>query len=158
MPELAIDRVVKLLGVAGSSSHDGEALNALRMTDRLLRAANMTWPDLVKPSHQLEVAVEAARVLLAENNELKDEIERLRAFHRTTTIPVQITNLQASNASEAARWALELHRAGAIWLTTFEVDFLGTCSRWLGRLTKNQQPVFQRIMNRITEYTGLQPP
>jgi hypothetical protein len=43
-------------------------------------------------------------------------------------------------------------------LSDFEVDFLNTCMGWTGRLTPRQQPIFQRIMERIVERTGMQPP
>jgi hypothetical protein len=45
----AIDRnrLVKLLGMMGSS-HDGEALAAARLAERLRAAAGMTWAEIVK--------------------------------------------------------------------------------------------------------------
>lgn len=39
-------RLVMLMGMT-TSEHDGEALNALRMANRMLRAANKSWSDLL---------------------------------------------------------------------------------------------------------------
>ena len=44
-PELA-DRLVKLLGMVGSE-HDGEALNAARLADKVVREAGLTWKDVL---------------------------------------------------------------------------------------------------------------
>ena len=41
-----LDRLAKLLGMVGSV-HDGEALTAARMADKLVRDAGMTWSQVV---------------------------------------------------------------------------------------------------------------
>ena len=46
-PEAA-DKLAKLLGMTGSS-HDGEALNAARMADRLRRDLGLQWSDIIAP-------------------------------------------------------------------------------------------------------------
>jgi hypothetical protein len=47
---MALDkkRLVQVLGMTGSDG-DGEALNAIRLANRMLRAANTTWSDLLAP-------------------------------------------------------------------------------------------------------------
>lgn len=40
------DRIAKLLGMTGSR-HDGEALNAARMADALVRELGLTWTDVL---------------------------------------------------------------------------------------------------------------
>jgi hypothetical protein len=50
-PQLNIDtrlRLARLLGMIGSD-HDGEALNAARMADRLVREKGLTWDDVIAP-------------------------------------------------------------------------------------------------------------
>lgn len=44
----AIDRrrLARLLGMVGST-HDGEALNAARLADRLVRNEGLTWPQVL---------------------------------------------------------------------------------------------------------------
>jgi len=42
------ERLAKLLGMVGSC-HDGEALNAARAADALVRQADCTWFDIVQP-------------------------------------------------------------------------------------------------------------
>src|SRR3954469_5039729 len=49
LPAAVADRLVKLLGMLGSV-HDGEALTAARMADRLLRhQLKLTWGEVVQP-------------------------------------------------------------------------------------------------------------
>jgi hypothetical protein len=43
------DRLAKLLGMVGSK-HDGEALNAARAADKLVREAGLAWPDVIASS------------------------------------------------------------------------------------------------------------
>jgi hypothetical protein len=156
-----LDRLAKLLGIAGSSVHEGEVVNAVRLCDRLLNAAGMRWPDLVKPFEQAAVATEAARVLVAENNELRAENERLRAeASRGTAVAIweNIGDGHFSNVPVAATWALDLFTRGECWLSTFESDFLLTASQWQGRLTPKQLPVFDQIIAGVVERTGQFPP
>jgi hypothetical protein len=47
------NRLVKLLGMLGSA-HDGEALTAGRLADRLVRQANLTWDDIISAKHEME--------------------------------------------------------------------------------------------------------
>jgi hypothetical protein len=43
------ERLIRLLGMLGSA-YDGEVTNAGRIADRLVRAAGLTWPDLIPPA------------------------------------------------------------------------------------------------------------
>ena len=43
------DRLARLLGMVGSD-HDGEALNAARLADRLVREHGVTWHDVLAVS------------------------------------------------------------------------------------------------------------
>jgi hypothetical protein len=47
-PAIERERLVRCLGMMGSSC-DGEALNAARIADRHLRAAGLTWADVIRP-------------------------------------------------------------------------------------------------------------
>lgn len=49
MPSLDHSRLVKLLNMTGSS-HDAEALVAVRRSNEMLRAAGMTWSDIIQPA------------------------------------------------------------------------------------------------------------
>jgi hypothetical protein len=154
---LDLKRLARILGVAGSSSHEGEALNAIRAADRMIRAAGATWNDLLTAQDQLAVACEAAAVLAAENLSLRAELDQLRAAGTAVAV-WQDVGAAITSSRSAAQWALGLHDRGDVWLTDFEVAFLNTCMGWTGRLTPRQQPVFTRIMDRIVERTGMQPP
>jgi hypothetical protein len=154
---LDLDKLARLLSMAGSSGYDGEALNAVRLADRLLRAAGATWADLLTAQDQLAVACEAAAVLKAENVALRAELDQLRTTGTAVAV-WQDVGAAITSSRTAAAWALDLHDRGDVWLSDFEVDFLNTCTTWTGRLTPRQQSIFTRIMGRITERTGLQPP
>jgi hypothetical protein len=152
--ELDRQRVARIIAMAGSR-HDGEALNAVRTVDGLIREAGLTWEDLVAPFAQLEVAVEAARVLLEENISLRAELEQQRSSGveewREVGGPI-------SSISAVAEWVLDLYRQKLCWLSEFETGFLENCTTWVGRLPPSQQLVFQRIVDRAADRTGMIPP
>ncbi len=52
-PALA-ERLVKLLGMVGSE-HDGEALNAARMADKLVRDAGLTWATVIGTEYNADL-------------------------------------------------------------------------------------------------------
>jgi hypothetical protein len=156
-PTLDLARVAKLLGVAGSTEHAGEGYNAIQLVDRLLRAAGRTWPDLLKPAEELAIAVEAARMLLAENTAVKAENEQLRGS--LTTAPARVDDwVPVGDPRAQAKWCLEQYAAQQIYLNNFERDFLGTIAGWRGELTVRQRPVFTRVIAQVTARSGRQPP
>jgi hypothetical protein len=159
-PKLDLARVAKLLGVAGSSQHEGEAVNAIRMVDRVLRAAGMRWPDLTDGHHRAEVATEAATGLIGELAAANERIAVLEAeFSRGTAVAVwQDVGAQISSTPGAAKWALELNQRGLVWLSDKEIDFLNRVTVWVGPLTPRMRPFFENVMDRILTRTGLVPP
>jgi hypothetical protein len=154
--ELDLKKLGRVIAMVGSS-HEGEALTALRLADRMLRNAEMRWEDLLSPAHELEIATEAAAVLLAENAALKAELKQLRTTGTAVATWSEVGAVIA-DTQRAAQWALDLHNHGRVWLSDFEVGFLRTCAQWDGRLTSNQAPIFQRVIDRITTHTGMTSP
>jgi hypothetical protein len=71
---LDLTRLGQILGMLGSA-HDGEIVNAAKIAVRMVQDAGLTWPQLLT---QNEIAVEACRRLIAENEELRSEIARLK--------------------------------------------------------------------------------
>ena len=155
MSEFDFKKLGRVMAMVGSS-HEGEALTALRLADRMLRNAGMQWEDLLSPTHQLQVATDAA-ALLAENTALKAELEQLRTI-RTVVSPWSEGGPVIADTQRAAQWALDLHRQGRVWLSDFEVRLLGTCTQWSRPLTQKQAPFFRRVMERIAVSTGMTPP
>jgi hypothetical protein len=48
------EHLAKLLGMLGSD-HVGEVANAGRLADKLVRAAGLTWPDVITPAQPPDV-------------------------------------------------------------------------------------------------------
>ena len=61
-PTKSADRLVKLLGLLGSS-HDGEIAAAGRKAHQLLRRLGLTWPDVIclPPTSWHELAIACAK-------------------------------------------------------------------------------------------------
>jgi hypothetical protein len=154
--ELDLKKLGRVIAMVGSSQ-EGEALTALRMADRMLRDAGMRWEDLISPAHQLEIATEAAAVLLAENTALKAELEQLRTTGNAIGMWSEV-GAEIADTHRGAQWAVDLHRRGLVWLSDFEVRFLITCTGWDGRLSLKQAQIFRRVMERIAVRTGMTPP
>lgn len=148
-------RLAAVLGMLGSAS-PGERDNAARTAEKLRCASNLSWSDIVAPSANSNdgVATEAARILLAENEALRAELDELRG----RAPDFQPVAPPALSHAKTAKWALDLHTAGLIYLPPFEVSFLTTCARWRGELTAKQQPTFVGIVERIYLRSGKRPP
>jgi hypothetical protein len=119
----------------------------------------MRWEDLLSPAHELEIATEAAAVLLAEKAALKAELEQLRTAGTAIATWSEV-GAAIADTQRTAQWALDLHRHGSVWLSEFEVRFLSTCTQWGGRLIPKQAPIFRRVIERIgiAVRTGMTPP
>ena len=155
MPELDLEKLARVLGMVGSD-HDGEALNALRLADRMLRENGIGWSDLIAPFEQLRIATEAAAVLLAENTALRNQIEGLQNHGGAVALWRDVGDAD-TDINAAALWALRVHQEGKVWLSGFEVDFLVTCSRWSGRPTAKQARILESIVIRVIDRSGETP-
>jgi hypothetical protein len=155
--QLDREKLAKLLALT-TSPNPHEAASAMRKANSLRDEAGMGWEDVLAPLRQLEIATDAASILLAENTALKAELDELRT--NGTAIAVwRDVGAATSNTRAAAKWALDLHRRELVYLTAeFEVPFLNTCARWTGPLRPKQRPIFQQILDRVVERTGLTPP
>jgi len=70
-------RLANLLGMMGSS-HDGEALNAARLADRLVRARGLTWHEVINAlaaAPEIGGAQQLARTILRDHSSVLDERE-----------------------------------------------------------------------------------
>jgi len=68
--KLDLERLARIIAMGGSG-HDGEALAALRLADHSIRAAGMTWHDVLLPGRLIEG-------LVTEGERLRDELTALR--------------------------------------------------------------------------------
>ena len=53
-------RLARILGLTGST-HDGEALAAVRKANAQIVAADVTWDEILRPPDDLRIAVDAAK-------------------------------------------------------------------------------------------------
>ena len=148
MNALHRQRLAKVLGLTGSA-HEGEALAAARKANELIVAAGITWDAVVQPSDDLRIAVDAASLLLAENEELRNEIERLRGGARDHDDWQSVRDHQAQ-----ARWCLGLHGDGEVCLNDFDEEFLSAVSRWSGELPKGHEATLSKVVADVCRHTG----
>jgi hypothetical protein len=160
MNEAQRTRLLQVLGMTGSI-HNGEAISALRIAQRLMRESGIGWPDLLNGAaelplreeirqlqHRLSVATAACRKLLHENDALKSAV----------ALGGETDWTEAGDHRNQAKWALGLHRVRTVQLRRFELDFLTTVSSWNGNLTPKQAPIFSRIIGRLAAEYGQRPP
>ena len=142
-------RLGQLLGMT-ASEHDGEALNALRLAQSFMRQHEITWFDVLvaagdgelvaKLRHDLDIATQACALLLAENEKLRAKAPEWQ----TTTVVAS-----GRDHRSLALWCLDLANSGRIRFNDFEQRFLRSVAGWDGALKAKQQPVFQRILERV---------
>src|SRR5262245_61799691 len=80
MNGLALERLIKLLGMLGSD-YAGERANAGRMANDMIRGVGLTWPQILSPEVSngalLSQANSRIAALTRENMRLRAEVERL---------------------------------------------------------------------------------
>jgi len=142
--EIDRGRLAALLSMF-SSTYDGEVTNAARAAERLRRAADVSWSELLESGDKRKVAIatEAAKTLLRENEDLRAENERLKAALDRPLVPQPLDD--ASDYLEGAQACL-LWRAH---LTDWEEGFLQSLLRRRRRLTPKQAQVLERIGEKV---------
>lgn len=120
---LDFDRLAKVLGMVGSA-HEGEALNALRQADMMLRSAGLTWLGLCGA--------------LQEIGRLTAEVERLQAELKRIA---DDDTWQPPHVAIARRLKDDIR----LDLSDWERDFLNSIAERFEPLTLKQQAVFDRI-------------
>lgn len=137
-------RLVQLLGMLGSD-FDGEVVNAGRLAVRMLKDARTSWSEILDGGQE-RVAVEAARVLLAENErlelenrELREDLARVRRppLPQTWTLP----QTPGEQTAQAIEWTAILND----WERGFITDM---SERWRPP-TERQQECLDRISTKI---------
>jgi hypothetical protein len=82
IPSDTAERLAKLLGMIGSA-HDGEALNAARLADKVVREAGLTWIDILgKPVVTARVAETCAEIFRSGMSLTTSEWRFLEGIHR----------------------------------------------------------------------------
>jgi hypothetical protein len=160
-------KFAKLIAMV-DSTFDAEALSALRLAAALLKAAGMTFGQVINAEgtdaiNKARIANEAAEILAAQLSEAQAEIDRLRRAEnsRGTAVAIwQNVSAKISNNRATAQWALDLYDRSLVWLSSNERDLLTKIAtgRWVGQLTGPMQRFFRSTIDRIVQKTGLVPP
>lgn len=141
-------RLAKLLSML-SSNHDGEVFNAARLVVRFGNETGLGWKELLMADAVAAdaTAVEAARVLLQENQQLRDEIEHLRrqlehAGNRTLQTPANYSSPRSNG--EKIETAIAWTHVLSDWERKFVTDIAGR-----PRLSPKQQDCLDLIISKI---------
>ena len=127
-------RLAQVLGMMGSA-HDGEALNAAMVAVRMLKEAGLTWPQVLDGGQE-RVAVEATRVLLAENEQLQLENRELQEeLARLPPVPPKVLGLPRTPSEQIAQ-AIEWTAVLTDWEREFVADMHG---RWRPPTERQQE-------------------
>jgi hypothetical protein len=136
------ERLAMILGMLGSA-HDGEALNAARLAVRIVKEAGTSWPEVIDGGR---VATEAARSLLAENENLQLENRQLQnQLARLRHPPLPTTWALPQTPGEQAAQAIEWTAVLSDWERSFVNDMSG---RWRPP-TQKQQQCLDKISSKI---------
>jgi hypothetical protein len=131
-----------------SSHHDGEVLAAARKAEAMRRESGVSWPELVNGKFKLATATDAARQLLAENEELRNELARLREALQHPPVPQPWRDAESCHDGAAACLLWSDH------LTDWETSFLQSLLRRRKRLTQKQVAVLTEIGEKVDRYLG----
>jgi hypothetical protein len=153
-----MDRFIKILGMTGSA-HDGEALSALRMAQKLMSAHGKTWKDLIgAPKQQQQQNRQdqyGSRWKQAHpdwQNERQREREEYARARENAHAREQARQRESSEGDEAAtkRECLRMLDECPHLLTDWEKEFLESFKdrpdHW--SMTEKQRAVFERILAR----------
>jgi hypothetical protein len=150
-------RVAAMLG----SPHEGERHAAADLAYALLQKAGASWFDILNErsddvsNDQLRVATEASEYLTAL---LAERDARIAELERGQPDWAPATRVTIGNHNAAARWLLERHGGGEVWLGQREQDFVAHAGRWVGPLPPKMRAWLQVILDRTAQRTGLVPP
>lgn len=124
------DRLVKILGMTGSS-HDGEALAALRKAQSIMERAHIGWKDLLAG----QAAGQAHRRPQPERSSPTDDF--WRRYHSYPTPEIEALRKAGSEALAAYPFIL------SEWERNFLSDWEDKPESW--SMSEKQTAVFQRI-------------
>jgi hypothetical protein len=137
------ERLAKISGLLGSS-HDGEVVAAARKAEALRRTSGLTWAQLLNgDAKRLAVATEAAALLRHENEQLRDELTRLKAAIQRPLVPRPWADADSWQDGSLACLLWTEH------LTDWEAGFLRSLLRRRKSLTKRQIEVLERVGEKV---------
>jgi hypothetical protein len=160
MADSDADRLAGVIAMIGSS-HEGEAVAAMRAAGVLLKKARLSWVDVGQALVQRDKLLTAAKQLQSERDAALGEVERLKRIDRDN---------DAAGALSAALWIdtrmpRTVENRHAAWvrglgmhLTEKESGFLDSCASRRGRLSPAQRDWLADLVRRAIARTGQAPP
>lgn len=131
-----LGRVLAMIG----SSFDGEALAAARRANEMIKAAGLTWEQALG-NHETEIATEACHRLLAERDELLEEITRLKGGTSWASVGWVDPRSDAEKVDRCLEYAE--------YLTEWEQDFIDNLAGWSGHLTPKQSRRLDELVAKV---------
>jgi hypothetical protein len=147
--QLDLTRLAKLLGMC-SSAHEGERANAARMANDMVRSSGASWEEVLDGADHA-VAVEACRQLLAENEQLQAEVERLRSNLPAPRPPQPWASAESWRDGAEALLLWREHLSG--WERHFLTSLLGRSS---AGLSTKQAAALSRIGEKVDRLLRVQ--
>jgi hypothetical protein len=132
------DKLARVLALI-SSSFEHEAFVAARRANEMVKAAGLTWPEVLS-DHRADIATEACRRLVAENDELREQIARLKvetAFTPTRWVESYMTAAKIDTCVSYTEW-----------LTGWERGFVTNLARWRV-LTQKQSRCLDELITKL---------
>jgi len=146
-------RLVSLVNLT-ASEYDNEALQSLRAASRIAQAAGLTLTEALQSGASAAIDVARIQTLEADAFErgreqgVKDEPNREKRHRRQELTAV---NTPPAPAPQSFSWhdMRQQCLANAAQLTTRELDFVTSLSRWAGGLTTKQNDWLLAIHQRV---------
>ena len=120
------------------SSFDAEALNAVRRANEMVKAAGMSWEQVLAVD---ELAVAACKKLMAERDALLEELGRARVEARSTPD----TWVEPLCVEEQIDRCVQFSE----FLTAWEDDFITSLAGWRPPLRPKQQARLDELVNKL---------
>jgi hypothetical protein len=132
LPKLA--RVLALT----TSNHDGEVLSAALHARDMVKAAGLTWQQVLGGRIDTGIDIGTYRRLLAENKTLREQLARAES-----------AAAHDPGAPRTTAEKLDVCIALTEWLNDWERDFVCNIAGWRGPLSKRQEQRLDELVSKL---------
>jgi hypothetical protein len=124
-----------------TSDYDGEVLSAASREREMIKAARVTWQQVLEDRNDTGIDVGTYRQLLAENKALRAELARAR----TTASRESGAWTEPRTTAEK----LDIWIGHTEWMTAWEREFVINLAGWRGPLTARQEECLDKLVGRL---------